>query len=200
MAIHSVFFFSILARSAVECWASCSSFRSFAHSFACSTLLALLALSCLFLCLSVCLTKKLSDFKEMSLIIREIAILVQYSAHPSLSHYGSEQKKTDKIAIKSFNFPQVREWMNERMSKHSGARKRSKQGKASEWVQTSKCANGQASSPALQSEFLVILDHNVSISVPASFYSRVCPSILEITNKHHLDQAHCGSDQPRIGM
>ena len=70
-----------------------------------------------------------------------------------------------------------------------------------EWsVQTSKCANGQASSPALQSEFLVILDHNVSISVPASFYSRVCPSILEVTNKHHLDQAHCGSDQPRIGM
>ena len=86
--------FSILARSAVECWASCSSFRSFAHSFACSTLLALLTLCCLFLCLSVCLTKKLSDFKEMSLIIREIAILVQYSAHPSLSHYGSEQKKT----------------------------------------------------------------------------------------------------------
>ena len=66
-------------------------------------------------------------------------------------------------------------------------------------MQTSKCANGQASSPAFQSGFLVILDRSEPISTPASFYSRVCPSILEITNKHHLDQAHCGSDQPRIG-
>ena len=145
---YSFCFFSILARSAVEYWAICSSFRSFAHSFACSTLLALLALCCLFLCLSVCLTKKLSDVKEIALIIREITILVQYSAHPSLSHYGPEQKKTQ--TKKPSNHLISHKWGSEWMSEWVSTAERVSEASRAKQANECKQANAQMDKQAAQ--------------------------------------------------